>query len=728
MKVWDLKSASCIAIHSNVLAKSVRVSPDGTEVLYMTGHKVLQVMEAATRSCIGEYRGHTDTITCAVFSADGLQFASGSKDGTLKIWNRSFDKPVATYEFGHHDQLLRFSPDGSTVLKISDRRIVQLLSSRMTRYELNFDNNSRATVYDAEFSPNGQTLVIQYDYTMRILDLVSGNSLVASGAVLASNSCPNFFSDGIRVISPIRGDTGIGHAIGIWNVLTATCDAVLEGHRANISDIILSMDESKIASASYDKTIRVWDTREWTCVAIYNGHAEGISSLTYSADETLLISGDLAGTLKIWDTNVETQESRLEEHEGAVLEVMFSADNKRVITTSGDQTVRLWDADSEKCIATGTDHQIFAWVPMMVPQDIPTAPYDHIINNTDGLYGWPKSVETSPDGSIFLSSAFGWESSNLRLWSIATGACRSISQEDRDAVVSLAFSPDGTALTSTTRGGTLRLWDTATLKLLGSFYSGTYVISKSAFFPDSTGLILACDDGAVRLFHAPTENCIEMSERHPNAVKLVATSTDGSMVASYSKSMVKIWHKDTLTCIATYKGTNSKSTMSQLLFSPNGQYLVALYESGKIKIRILAVTTGDCVGELLGICGLANHMEFDSTGLSLRTNVGTLTLNPLLSSPPSGRAELPLIPQIANTSGLGLSNDGEWITWDSYRLLWLPPTYQISAADIDVATSRIALGSRHGRLLLIGVDPSRIFAINSTPVDGTGRVSSSTYQ
>ncbi|TFB00247.1 hypothetical protein CCMA1212_007742, partial [Trichoderma ghanense] len=728
MKVWDLKSASCIAVHSDVLPKSVRVSPDGTEVLYMMGHQVLRIMEAATRNCIGEYRGHTDSITCAVFSADGLQFASASKDGTLRIWDRSFDKPVASYEFGERDRLLGFSPDGSTVLKISDRRIVQLLSSRMTRYEL-INDDSKVTVDEPYFSPDGQRLVIHEGYTMRILDLLSGNSLVAQGVARAFSRRPNFFSDGIRVISPIRGDASIGHTIGIWNVLTATCDAVLEGHRADITDIILSKDERKIASASYDKSIRVWDTREMTCVAIYDGHAEGIFSLAYSSDETLLISADIADTLKIWDTNVETQESRLEEHEGAVLEVMFSADRKRVITTSGDQTVRLWDANSEKCIATGTDHQIFAWVPMMVPQDIPTAPYDHVINNTDGLFGWPKSVDASPDGSLLLSSAFGWESAVLRIWSVATGDCRSVSQEDRDPVASLAFSPDGTMLTSITREGTLRYWDTATLKLLGSFCSDTYAISQSICLPDGTGLILGCDDGVVRLFHLSTRDCTEMSEQHPDPVRLVAASVNGSMAASYSKLMVKIWKLDTLTCIATYKRpSNTESLISQLLFSPDGQYLVLLYESGKIKIRILAVATGDCVGELLGICGLANHMEFGSTGLSLKTNVGTLTLNPLLSSPSTGvGAKLPLSTQIANTSGLGLSNDGEWITWDSCRMLWLPPTYRISAADIDVETSRIALGSRHGRLLLIGVDHSKMLADNSTPVDATGRPSPSTY-
>ncbi|PTB66799.1 hypothetical protein BBK36DRAFT_1198452 [Trichoderma citrinoviride] len=360
MKVWDLKSASCVATHNNVLPKSVRTSPDGTELLYITGHDVLQIMEATTRSCIGEYRGHTDTITCAVFSADGQQFASA-------------------------------------------------------------------------------------------------------------------------------GNGGIGYTIGIWNILRATCDALLEGHRGSISDIILSVDESKIASASYDKSIRIWDACEMTCIAIYDGHAAGISRLAYSSDEMLLISLD-TDTLKVWDTRVESQGSNMESHEGAVLEVMFSTDKRRVITTSGDHTVRLWDTDSESCLATGTDHQIFAW-------------------------------------------------------------------------------------------------------------------------------------------------------------------------------------------------------------------------------------------ELLGVCGLANHMAFDSTCSSLITNVGTLTFDPptCSSTPTDIGVKLPLSTQTTATiPGLGLSNDGEWVTWDSCRMLWLPPTYRISASDIDSATSRVALGTRHGRLLLIGVDPSKMPAVDRTPMDARG--------
>ncbi|KAL6886276.1 quinon protein alcohol dehydrogenase-like superfamily [Trichoderma longibrachiatum] len=729
LKIWDLKSASCIATHNNVLPNSVRISPDGAELLYMTGHEVLHVMEAATRTCIGEYRGHTDTVTCAVFSLDGQQFASGSKDGTLRIWDRWFDKPVAIYEYKPLDQLMRFSPDGSTVLTISDRRFVRLLNSRLTRCELNIDS-SQAIVHGVDFSPDGQKLLIQYDDTIKCLDLLSGDPLTIRGVTPTFNGRVNVFSDGIRVVSPMRGDAANGYALGIWNIFTATCDALLEGHRATVSDIIISVDESKIASASYDKTIRVWDTCKMSCIATYDGHAQGVFGLVYSSDQTMIISVDVSGTIGIWDTNVEMQESDMERHEGAVLEVMFSADKRRIITTSGDQTVRLWDAESERCLATGTDHQIFAWVPMMIPQDIPTAPYDHVIEHTDGLYGWPKSVKTSPDGLLLLSSAFVWDTAVLKLWNIATGECQSLSQADTDPVVSLAFCPVGNTFTSTTRSGTLRCWDTATLRLLGSFCSDTYAISQTSYLPDGTGLILGCDNGVVRLFHLPTGRFTEMSEQHPDRVRLVATSSNGSMAASYSKSIIKIWGMDTLTCIATCKDPpNSESSISQLLFSPDGQYLVLLYESGKIKVRILRVATGNCIAEVLGICGLANHIELDSTGSKLMTNVGTFPFEPLGSEPNDVEAKPSLCTQmIAKSLGVGLSDDGEWVTWNGCRMLWLPPTHQISASDIDGATSRIALGSRLGRLLLLGVDPSQLPVVNRTPADAKGGPSPSAHQ
>jgi WD40 repeat protein len=693
IKLWDIKTTSCTAVHNDALPQSVKMSSDGKELVYLSGQEVLQIIDTATRSCIAEFTGHTDKIKYAMFSADDQQIASASIDGSLKIWDRATRKCIATYEFNHGDRMMGFSPDGMTFLIISDLESIHLLNSRTTSCKLTISHHGKR-VTQAVFSPDSQKLIsVDSGGTIKILNIHTGTGSIAEGANSGTGRTLVFFSGGDQFICTMRDDVERGHAIGIWNTAKVTCDSLLEGHRASISDIVLSSDERRIASASYDKSIRIWDTQSKSCIATYNGHDEQITSIIYSVDETLLISADINGNLKVWDTGLETQSAKVESHGSAVLEVIFSPDKKRIVTTSGDRTVKLWDTITGECIATGEDHRLFAWVPLIVPQDIPTAPFDHIMIN-HGLFGWPRSVEFSPDSSKFLSSGESGDSASLKLWNANTGDCELLLQEAPSSIVSIAFSPDGVTIASTFRDGTLMYWDTATQRPIDPFGGEMYVISYSTYSPDGTYLIFGCDDGVVRVCHLPTQNCKEMSEAHESPVLLVAMSADGTKLASYSKSAIKIWEMGAYTCIATYS-SKTGSSISQILFSPDSQYLIVLYEAGKIKIVILDAATGHCIDELR-ICGLANHIAFDPTRSSLIiTNVGTFTFDP-----PA--------PQAANTIGLGLSRDGEWVTWNSCNMLWLPPTFRISASDIDVAASVIALGSRLGRLLLIGVDSSKM--------------------
>ncbi|EHK18052.1 uncharacterized protein TRIVIDRAFT_159771 [Trichoderma virens Gv29-8] len=295
IKIWDTKTACCVATHKEVLRDSIRISSDGTELLYISGDKVLQIIDATTRNCVGEYRGHTDKVTSAMFSMDGQQFASVSRDGTLRIWDRNFDKPGA--------------------------------------------------------------------------DLIASVDLV-------------FFSNSSRLISPMKG-----HAIGIWNTSTAKCESLLEGHRAAISDVILSKDEGRIASTSYDKDIRIWDAFTGACIAVYKGHDKQVASITFSYDEKFLISADYEINIKVWDLAVGTQSAKVEGHESAILEVVFSSDKKKIATTSGDRVLKLWTAANGECIGTGDDHQLFAWAPLLIPLDMLSAPFDYLMNRQPSMTG-----------------------------------------------------------------------------------------------------------------------------------------------------------------------------------------------------------------------------------------------------------------------------------------------------------------------------------------------------
>ncbi|KAL7933019.1 hypothetical protein V8C35DRAFT_306054 [Trichoderma chlorosporum] len=707
MKIWDTKAASCIATHKDVLPDSVRVSPDGSEVLYISGDEELQVMDAVTGNCIGSYKGHTSHIICAIFSLDGQQFASASKDGTLRIWDKNFDDSVATYDYTHGtDHIIGFTPDRSAFLVMSSDDTVKILHTRKTCIKRVLTDLHKSRVKSAVISPNSLVLAsADNGGTLIFSNITSGATLETKGVDLIGPAELVFLSNGSRLISPVKG-----HTIGIWNTATARCESLLNGHRASISDIVLSKDESKIASASFDKDIRLWDTFTGACIAVYKGHDKQIASITFSADERFLISADHESNCKIWDLATEIQSAKIEGHDSAILEVVFSPDKQKIATTSGDRVLKLWTATNGECIGTGNDHQLFAWPPLLIPLDMLSAPFDFLINS-HGPFGCPRSVNFSSNSSTLVSAATIGEGLDLRLWNATTGRYELLLEGAESFLRSIAFSADDATLSSTMRDGTLRYWDMKSRTLLYTFGDETFGVSSSIHSPDGTHLILACDDGAIRLCQLATKALKKLGDPFARPALLVAASADGTKIAASSLSAVKIWDMDTSACVASYPTTPLRLTseISQILFSPNNQHLVVLYEWGEVKVDVLDAGTGHCVGRL-GICPLANHMEFDSIGSRLITNVGTFAFNP--SGTSHNRAILPDDPSSYSgireptMIGIGLGNDGEWVTWNSQKILWLPPAYRASA--VDVAASTIALGTRVGRLLLIGLDPSAV--------------------
>src|SRR5262245_31133638 len=61
-------------------------------------------------------KGHKDTITCVTYSPDGKALASGSKDGSVILWDVSTLKVRGTLP-GHKVMVtaVAFSPDGKAI-------------------------------------------------------------------------------------------------------------------------------------------------------------------------------------------------------------------------------------------------------------------------------------------------------------------------------------------------------------------------------------------------------------------------------------------------------------------------------------------------------------------------------------------------------------------------------------------------------------------------------------
>lgn len=134
--------------------------------------------------------------------------------------------------------------------------------------------------------------------------------------------------------------------IGIWDLNDFSVYKKEQICDGKVRALCLSNDQTELAIACGDGSIRIWDTVLMKEKFRFDAHLNSANCLAYHPTLPLLLSGGRDAHLRIWNCSDYLLEKEIPAHNYALYSIAFSPDNKYFATASRDKTAKLWDANN----------------------------------------------------------------------------------------------------------------------------------------------------------------------------------------------------------------------------------------------------------------------------------------------------------------------------------------------------------------------------------------------
>ena len=546
--------------------------------------------------------GSSEAVEPLAISPDGSRFALPAPGGRLRIVSADTGRELAILE-EHRGQLRRveFAAGGhrlATLPVLGTSRILRLWDPDAAT-PLATVGHTGSWVRDFCFSPDGSRLAVETYSNMLlfsevlIYDVLDGRRLATvrlSRQQFHGDKLFAFSTNGRWLVT--SSDEPDLH---VWNAADGVHLATLEGSAAAVRAVAFSPDDDWLATGEANGHVRVWNTGSWSLVREYMGHSDPVTDLAFSPDGEALASGSLDGTIRIWPPAPRPHLAVLPGVRGLAA-VAFRPDGGQLAVAARESGV------------------VELWNPHTVER----------VQRLEGPEGIVTNLAYAADGlTVAAAFADGSRPGAVCVWDSVSAAVRTTLEGHEHGAASVAFSPDGTRLLTTSRKGAAITWDLATgneltnafTTMAGPFMTktadfgldGTRVVCRSRQIldavtgaataslprlgqvacvtasPDGRTAAIGVAIGHVHLVDVATGTRHATLVGHGSTVRAMAFNAGSDLLATGSlDGMVRLWRVATGTPLHVLNG--HEGFVDAVLFTPDGRRVVSAANDGTVRI------------------------------------------------------------------------------------------------------------------------------------------------
>jgi len=577
---------------------------------------------------VGVLRGHEQVVSSIVLSVDGKKLLSAGFDSTIREWSLDAKKELRRWTLpGCFIMAMARNPEGTHLaVEGGNRPMSALLNLSNGNWLTNASSASPSII----FSPGGDKLVRGARMTLfetegvveitdlslrveRVLEEAGGRAWFSpDGRFLVTGSWKNdlkiwtwpelspvgrladaglvlglaFSPDGRHIVSSSRD----GRLI-LWDQATHKKVRELHTHDNTIIwSVSYSPDGTRIASSGNDQTVRVWEAGTLAPQSVFRGHGSEVWAVIWSQDGRHLISGGKDTTIRIWNVNPEKVEL---EFTNVVQNAVFSPDERLIAIRQRHAGVSVWELSTGRRLATvdgvaelggfsSSESTLTLLKPDWTFQRL--SPDGNQVIETRRLQpieGAFTRRRLSPDGRWL---ATGFSDGTIFVHDIKTSDSPRRLNGHQQMILSFQFSPDGRQMLSGSMDRTARLWNLETGRGTHVFTGHGMGVGSVSFSPDATKIATGSWDDTAHLWDSATGKELAVFGGHASSVHDVALAPDNrSMAVLGGDGLLKFWSLAAgreAGLIPLDRGTG----MGWVSFSPGGQWLAAVSQTGKLRL------------------------------------------------------------------------------------------------------------------------------------------------